>query len=118
MQLHALPAVLVLHLRRWGWSHAAGAVKLHKAVAFGAALKLPPGLLSETCPERRAGGAEYQLISTVSHHGRSLAGGHYTADALQPDGRWLHLNDAAVNVVPLSAVLHERAYLLFYQRVR
>lgn len=44
------------------------------------------------------------------------AGGHYTADVLQPDGRWLHFNDAAVSSVPVSQVLSERAYMLFYQR--
>ena len=45
-------------------------------------------------------------------------GGHYTADALQHDGRWLRFNDAEVDAVPLDAVLSERPYLLFYQRVR
>lgn len=43
-------------------------------------------------------------------------GGHYTADVLQPDGRWLRFNDAVVDAVNEAAVLAERPYLLFYQR--
>jgi hypothetical protein len=34
----------------------------------------------------------------------------------QPDGRWLHFNDAQVTVVPESAVLAERPYLLVYEK--
>ncbi len=46
-------------------------------------------------------------------------GGHYTAHALQADGRWYRFNDAAVTHVPGGAqqVGRERAYLLAYQRV-
>ncbi len=48
---------------------------------------------------------------------RHPAGGHYTADVLQPDGCWLHFNDHQVDVVPVSQVLAEKTYLLFYQKV-
>jgi ubiquitin C-terminal hydrolase len=46
-------------------------------------------------------------------------GGHYTAHALQADGRWYRFNDAAVTHVPGGAaqVGRERAYMLVYQRV-
>lgn len=49
---------------------------------------------------------------------RARAGGHYTADVLQGDGKWLRFNDAVVDMVNEKAVLAERPYLLFYQRVR
>ncbi len=47
----------------------------------------------------------------------SPAGGHYTSDVLQPDGRWLRFNDAVVDLVAEGTVLVEKPYLLFYQRV-
>ena len=45
-------------------------------------------------------------------------GGHYTAHALQADGRWYRFNDAAVTHVAGGAaqVGRERAYMLVYQR--
>jgi hypothetical protein len=46
----------------------------------------------------------------------NFAGGHYTADVLQPEGCWLRFNDAQVDVVSQEAVLSEKPYLLLYQR--
>ena len=31
--------------------------------------------------------AEYELSATVSHHGKSIGSGHYTADVRQPGNR-------------------------------
>lgn len=49
---------------------------------------------------------------------QSPPGGHYTAHALQADGRWYRFNDAAVTHVAGGAaqVGRERAYMLVYQR--
>ena len=55
-------------------------------------------------------------MATVSHHGKVLSSGHYTADVRQPDSKWLRFDDTQVSVVPQARVLDERAaYLLFYQ---
>lgn len=55
-------------------------------------------------------------MATVSHHGRVLSSGHYTADVKQADGRWLRFDDNNVSVVPQPRVLDvQAAYLLFYQ---
>ena len=32
--------------------------------------------------------AEYELSATVSHHGKSIGSGHYTADVRQPGNRY------------------------------
>jgi ubiquitin C-terminal hydrolase len=67
------------------------------------------------------------------HHGESAGGGHYTADALHPNGDgdtgkiWLHIDDEAVSTVRDEDVFGEHgtdsteraadercAYLLFY----
>ena len=44
-----------------------------------------------------------------------LRGAENRSEAVQEDGRWLRFDDANVVAVPLSRVLDEKAYLLFYQ---
>lgn len=60
---------------------------------------------------------KYELVATVTHHGKLPSGGHYTADCRQPDGRWLRYDDAQVSVVGQTRVLHDQAYVLFYKRM-
>ena len=64
--------------------------------------------LSCSWRRRRGGlhcrGAEYQLVATVSHHGRHSSMGHYTADVLQPDGRWLRFDDGSVYIVSQQVI--------------
>lgn len=63
-------------------------------------------------------GAEYELVATVSHHGKHSSQGHYTADVQQLDGQWLRFDDGSVFAVDKQTVLSDRPYLLFYQRVK
>ena len=80
--------------------------------------RLQPKWIYQASPtERHRSGADYELVATVSHHGRGPASGHYTADVCQPNGQWLRFDDAHVSSVPLSRVLDASAYLLFYQLV-
>lgn len=60
---------------------------------------------------------KYELVATMTHHGKDPSVGHYTADCKQRDGRWLRFDDAVVSVVPVNRVLQEHAYVLFYKRV-
>lgn len=68
-----------------------------------------------TAPESRSG-ATYNLVSCVTHHGKSPQGGHYTADVRQPSGEWLRFDDERVGAVREADVLGQEAYLLFYVR--
>lgn len=52
--------------------------------------------------------------TTINLH--TNQGGHYSAHALQPDGRWLHFNDASVAPASPRQVLAEKAYVLAYER--
>ena len=81
------------------------------------ACRVQQNLLADDCEQRRQGGAEYELTATVSHHGRTPASGHYTADVKQPDGEWLRFDDDYVSHVNLPAVLlrDTETYLLFYE---
>ncbi|KAK9803846.1 hypothetical protein WJX73_007843 [Symbiochloris irregularis] len=119
-RLHKLPRILVLHLKRFT-VNLAGFAKLHKPVHFDAILQLKRGWLSDGCQWAGRGTGkgklpEYDLMATVSHHGRVLSSGHYTADVRQPDLQWLRFDDTQVSLVPPNRVLDERsAYLLFYK---
>lgn len=104
------PRVLVLHLVRFTYG-ATGMGKLLKGVHFPMELTLRKELM--------AGGAQgcvYELLATVSHHGRSPGGGHYTGDSRRANGQWLRFDDGVVTPITQQQVLHDQAYLLFYQQ--
>lgn len=88
--------------------------KIGKHVGFGPRLKMNARWLAGDSRDR---GAEYDLVATVTHHGKTIASGHYTADVRQPDGRWLRFDDGHVTPASQQQVLVQRPYLLFYQRV-
>lgn len=111
-RFHKLPHILVLHLMRFQYN--GRSTKVNKAVAFEPRLMMRSGWLAAGCKERRM---EYELVATVSHHGKNSTSGHYTADVIQPDGRWLRFDDGNVFSVSQQAVMSDRTYLLFYQRV-
>ncbi|KAH8959219.1 hypothetical protein BDL97_06G067900 [Sphagnum fallax] len=115
IKIQALPQVLLLHLMRFSYG-ALGSGKLHKPVRFSLDLTLGRELLASPS----SAGSEtrkYELVATVTHHGKDPSGGHYTADCKQNDGRWIRFDDAKVSLVGLNRVLHDQAYVLFYKRV-
>lgn len=67
--------------------------------------------------QHKRGGAQYELIATVSHHGQKAISGHYTADVLQPNGKWLRFDDDKVSYVSQLDVTNNVAYLLLYRKV-
>ena len=62
-------------------------------------------------------GTEKEALLNLASCRCVLPGGHYTSHVLQPDGQWLHFNDAHVSVVSQHHVLSERTYLLVYQKL-
>jgi ubiquitin carboxyl-terminal hydrolase 10 len=62
-------------------------------------------------------GRKYELVATITHHGREPSKGHYTADARYPNGQWLRFDDASVTGIGANKVLHDQAYVLFYKQV-
>ncbi|KAJ0976138.1 hypothetical protein J5N97_018103 [Dioscorea zingiberensis] len=112
VKIHELSRIMILHLMRFSYD-SKGMAKLHKAVRFPLELVLGRELLASSSSE----GRKYELVATITHHGREPSRGHYTSDTRLSHGQWLRYDDASVTAVSISNVLHDQAYVLFYKQV-
>ncbi|KAG7671203.1 hypothetical protein Ndes2526B_g02330 [Nannochloris sp. 'desiccata'] len=108
-----VPGVLILHLMRFQYT--GKSAKIGKFVAFEPRLSMKSSWMATGTPDR---GAVYNLVATVTHHGKTISRGHYTADVVQPDGKWLRFDDSDVYWVNEQQVLSDTPYLLVYERQR
>nr|XP_043636118.1 ubiquitin carboxyl-terminal hydrolase 24 isoform X2 [Erigeron canadensis] len=106
-----LPEIIILHLMRFSYG-SQGSTKILKPVYFPLELILHRELLFQPTTE----GRKYELVATITHHGREPSKGHYTADVLHPSGKWLRYDDASVVGISTNKVLHDQAYVLFYKQ--
>ncbi|GMT28384.1 hypothetical protein PFISCL1PPCAC_19681, partial [Pristionchus fissidentatus] len=113
--LRNMPKALCLHLKRFRWSHASRG-KVDNMVEFPLH-GLDLSQFRSPNFKSRSQSCIYDLSSIVVHHGSGMGGGHYTAYGLR-DGEWAHYNDSSVKPVDREIVLQQKAYLLFYTRVR
>jgi ubiquitin carboxyl-terminal hydrolase 10 len=138
-----MPPVLILHLKRFVYDPQSNSIsKLQKYLEYDTSLDLDSQKLFSSVGKRQLGHCTYKLFAVIYHHGRSVAGGHYTADVcLNPNFKsqptdsqstqerngegeeqpiWVQMDDALMQKVSVADVLAPKkdreAYLLFYAR--
>jgi len=115
IDLWKLPAVLVLHLKRFEFDQKQQ--KLRKIDTF---LDTPLSLdLSDYVSSELRSTAMYDIVAVANHKG-TLRSGHYTACCRVRQNRggcaWRHFDDEIVAPVAASEVIGREAYVLFLVR--
>ncbi len=113
MELFRLPDVLVLHVKRFGYSS-------YRRSKLTTSIDMPhkgldvSAFCSSSAPTRILGDTLYDLVA-VSNHSGSLGGGHYTADCRNRDNwDWYDFNDSRVS--KSGSLSGSAAYLFFMVR--
>ena len=111
-RFQSLPHILVFHLMRFQFS--GSTEKLNKRIAFNKVLRIKNSWITSSSKDRHA---EYELVSTIAHHGQSIARGHFTANVRYGE-QWLNFNDETILKVKEEHVYRDVPYLLVYSRKR
>ncbi|KAI9402072.1 hypothetical protein POPTR_001G214800v4 [Populus trichocarpa] len=112
LDLWRLPEILVIHLKRFSYTHSAKN-KLETYVDFpvddldlSTHLSYKNGQLSH----------RYMLYAISNHYG-SMGGGHYTAFIHYGGDQWYDFDDSHVSPISQEKIKTSAAYVLFYRRV-
>ncbi|GAW08072.1 ubiquitin carboxyl-terminal hydrolase 4 [Lentinula edodes] len=74
------------------------------------------GVMSRDDPRIQVGPYKYELYGVTNHYG-NVSSGHYTAFVASRGG-WLYCDDSSVKNVDAKQVVNQKAYVLFYKRVK
>jgi ubiquitin carboxyl-terminal hydrolase 8 len=134
LSLARLPPVLMVHFKRFE-ANGRFSDKIDTFVDFPMKSldltnymppPLPPGVdksqlngglpLSLEDPRSQLPPYRYDLYGVTNHYG-NLSSGHYTA-FIASRGGWMYCDDSSVKPVDSKQVVSQKAYVLFYKRVR
>lgn len=110
LRLATAPTILVCHLKRFDYDIFGRMIRLNKRVDFPLRLEIGDFMSRAN----RSKPPPYELVSVLVHQGRSCDSGHYLS-YVKSDGEWYRASDEAVEKVPVSVVLAQRAYILVYE---
>ncbi|EKF39412.1 ubiquitin hydrolase, putative [Trypanosoma cruzi marinkellei] len=123
-QLHKLPPVLIIHMKRFNCMGG----KVTKYIQYPKVLNLAPfctdkGRKTKAASRCDVDGDEtnrsclYELNAICIHEGNLLVYGHYYSVVRARNGMWLVCNDERVSYCDEERALRQQAYMLFYSRV-
>lgn len=112
MQVAEPPAVLIVQLNRFTYTDHGEQVKLEKPVKYRSVLTLGKHVCQTKIDNEQP---TYDLFATISHHGRTMTSGHYSAD-VRVKNKWLRIDDTSVTTISPKDAFHGGAYLLCYRR--
>ncbi|EXJ60144.1 hypothetical protein A1O7_04296 [Cladophialophora yegresii CBS 114405] len=133
-RIRKLPALLCVHVKRFGMTSTFGPEKYEGKMDFSLTLDMapyttrPPPKNGEHKRDARAknggsggggGGSKkdneflYDLDCVVVHQGEHAQNGHYFAFCRQ-DNKWFRFDDEIVSATTTEDVMRQEAYLLFY----
>ena len=99
------PQILTIHLKRFSFEKKS---QKQKKISHHVTFPLS-GLTLEN--------ETYSLSCIISHHGRTMESGHYTAYCFnRSDLSWYHYDDTKVIPVSEETVKKVNAYILFYKQ--
>ncbi|CCE72890.1 Piso0_000492 [Millerozyma farinosa CBS 7064] len=104
------PEALAIHLKRFKFNGNSSS-KVKQPIHYSKYLDLSR-YTSSVDPTK------YQLISVITHEGRSISSGHYVAHCLQPDNTWSTYDDEYINKINEREALSDpSAYVLLYTKL-
>jgi ubiquitin C-terminal hydrolase len=99
------PTIMVLHLKRWKLNFTKKNVIVHTPLV----LDLQPFTLNEVP-------CNYELFGIINHSGSHRCG-HYYASIKKGDD-WYSMNDHFIQSIPVTQLIHENNYCLFYRKIK
>ena len=112
IQLHSLPEVLTVHLKRF--SFCSKTKKICKHVSFDETLDITELAWVDGPAQGHKSREALRLYAVLVHTGTTLFNGHYFCFIRTRTGSWYRMDDSKVVGVDWQAVQSENAYMLFY----
>jgi hypothetical protein len=110
LRLATAPSILVVHLKRFACDPFGRLIRLNKLIDFS--LRLEIGDYMSRVNKARP--PPYELVAVLVHQGQTCDSGHYIAFT-RHNGNWYKCNDSQVELVDVSVVMKQQAYILVYE---